>query len=394
MTLKSEQFTLFLSTLLLVGIFFIIALPAFAQEEGIVQCGGPTEDPCTICDIPVTIDRLIDYVIKNFVTPAAILMVMVGGFMILTAGPSPQRVETGKKILTNTLIGILIIFFSWMIVNTILVVLGTSRGGVGGFLGIDGKFLPWNELQSTGDECILGGGSVTTSSDTTGGGGTAGGGTTGGGTVKPPSEPTKFVLSSNAQVGEGGSFTTPVAVYSSKQECEAARAALPLLQRASMTCDETRISQLPKDIPEYAPSGALTAKVARDTLEKNKITVNHPNECPAGTRYQDVVGSCTSLEGILGSTVNGVIDFKNACKCSVEVTGGTELGHTDGPTGHASGQKIDLDRNAAIDKYITSNYTKDPKKRSDGATLYRSPTGVVFAQESNHWDVKGWDVQF
>lgn len=149
-----------ITALIFVAVAVLLALPVFAIgiDGPIVVCGGPDGPECTICHIPYTIKNIIDYVIEFFVFPASLLMVIAGGFMILTAGASQQRMETGKKVLTNTLIGIVFVFFSWFIVDTIILVM---TGGsfmsedVGAFRGI-GDLLPWNKLPPT-EKCPLGG---------------------------------------------------------------------------------------------------------------------------------------------------------------------------------------------------------------------------------------------
>lgn len=192
----------------------LFATPAFADFTPIVQCGGAGESPCTICDIPVVISRLINYVIYVIATPLAIFMVIVGGFMMLTAGPSPQRYETGKKALTNTLIGISFIYLSWIIVNTVLLIMAGGfgsggGGGTGGFEGING-FINWNNLPNVGN-CKLGGGASSTSLSSGDGGGSGGGGGGGGsggggggggeggggGVTRPPWAPQRKLIGSH-----------------------------------------------------------------------------------------------------------------------------------------------------------------------------------------------------
>jgi len=126
-------------------------------------------------------------------------------------------------------------------------------------------------------------------------------------------------------------------------------------------------------------------------LDSKGIPVNK-SSCPGGVRYQDVSGGCTSLGGISKAAVAGIVQFKEDCQCNVIVTGGTELGHKgSGPGTHAGGDKLDIGRSAAVDSYIQNNYTKIGI-RSDGATMYKAPNGAVYAKESDHWDVKGWDA--
>jgi len=142
------------------------------------------------------------------------------------------------------------------------------------------------------------------------------------------------------------------------------------------------------------PSGErLTAEDARDQLAANGIPVNK-DECPAGVRYQDVPGGCTSVAGIRPEVVDGVTKLKNDCGCSVRVTGGTELGHSEGELSHDNGYKVDLGRDPQLDNYIMDNYDY-VGVRSDGARMYRDPaTGATYAREGDHWDIKGWDANY
>ncbi len=103
----------------------------------------------------------------------------------------------------------------------------------------------------------------------------------------------------------------------------------------------------------------------------------------------------TSLKGIKRMVLAEIISLANACStlpdkntCKVIVTGGTELtgGHAAGPCSHLSGNKIDIDDNVEINNYIYSKFTRSGT-RSDGAALYTSPGGVVYALESTHWDI-------
>ncbi|MEU5510842.1 hypothetical protein [Streptomyces fungicidicus] len=95
---------------------------------------------------------------------------------------------------------------------------------------------------------------------------------------------------------------------------------------------------------------------------------------------------CTSFTKINKATIAGLVAFKRASKCAVRVTGGTERGHASGTYSHYNGYKADIALNGCVNKYITSRF-KHTGKRSDGATLYKSPAGNVYAREGNHWDI-------
>lgn len=50
----------------------------------------------------------------------ALMMFIYGGFVILTSAGSPEKVNQGKNILTQTLIAIIIILGSWVLINFII----------------------------------------------------------------------------------------------------------------------------------------------------------------------------------------------------------------------------------------------------------------------------------
>jgi len=64
--------------------------------------------------------RIVDFLTLNIIFPLAVLMIVVGGAMFLTAGGDPGRIGGAKKILTATVIGLAIIFLAWLIVDTVI----------------------------------------------------------------------------------------------------------------------------------------------------------------------------------------------------------------------------------------------------------------------------------
>lgn len=95
---------------------------------------------------------------------------------------------------------------------------------------------------------------------------------------------------------------------------------------------------------------------------------------------------CTSLDSVRTSTVSGLIELKRRSGCPVMVTGGTEAGHAPGRLSHGAGYKADISHNQCIDRYITKNYDRTGM-RSDGSPLYRTPSGSIYADEGDHWDI-------
>ena len=101
-------------------------------EGGLVPCGRKYDDPCTkncectpctLCHIFVLFKRIVDFVTIDIIFPLAILMIVVGGVMLLTAGGDPGRIGGARKILTATIIGLVIILAAWLIVDTVIMFL-------------------------------------------------------------------------------------------------------------------------------------------------------------------------------------------------------------------------------------------------------------------------------
>lgn len=118
-------FTAFLLTLLTgAGLFY--ALPALAQVD--FAAFGEAAGFSTDLDIRLMIARLIRTVI-SFIGIVLVVLILYGGFVWMTAAGSAERVEKAKKILTNAIIGIVIVIASFAITSFILGALSDAVGG-------------------------------------------------------------------------------------------------------------------------------------------------------------------------------------------------------------------------------------------------------------------------
>ncbi len=97
----------------------ILFVPLTAQA-GIVQCGASGQNDCTLCDILVLIKNVVDFITFQLTTIVGGLMIVLAGFFILFGGANPEMVSTGKAMFTNTIIGVIIIYGSFMITNFVL----------------------------------------------------------------------------------------------------------------------------------------------------------------------------------------------------------------------------------------------------------------------------------
>ena len=150
--------------------------------EGIVpKCGTKAESlkdakgeftttytPCSTCDFAQLVKKFLDFLWKYAAVPGVALMLMVGGFQMITAAlsGSGDGLTKGRKTITNAFFGLLIVLASWLAVDTIIKVIA-ARGSIvsdtpATLPQIEGRFQegplaepsrvafgPWNELRCT-----------------------------------------------------------------------------------------------------------------------------------------------------------------------------------------------------------------------------------------------------
>lgn len=124
--------------LIVVGLILPIYVNAFL-EGPIVPCGTRNTSECTLCDIFKMGQNIINFIWELIIVIVPIF-ILAGGIMILTAGAKPDQVGLGKKIIFNAIIGMVIAFLSWTIINMVFNTL-VGEGKKEGFP------WPWNEIQ-------------------------------------------------------------------------------------------------------------------------------------------------------------------------------------------------------------------------------------------------------
>jgi hypothetical protein len=111
---------------------FLFLTPNFIQANGLVPCGGPNEPPCQICHLFVMLDKIIDFVLFYIVFPVAILLIVIGGGMFILSIGKPEYINKAKSILSSVIIGLVIIFSSWLVVNMFMTGIGLAEWVGGG----------------------------------------------------------------------------------------------------------------------------------------------------------------------------------------------------------------------------------------------------------------------
>ncbi len=106
-----------------ISILLTLSLPAIVSAEAIIEI----ENPITATSFESVIDNAIDFVFKIAIVLAP-LMVVVGGFLLVTAGGNISQVGKAKSLLLWTAIGFLVVLLSKGILAIINQILGV-RGG-------------------------------------------------------------------------------------------------------------------------------------------------------------------------------------------------------------------------------------------------------------------------
>ena len=101
--------------------------PYWGTSPPLLPCGTPGGPDCKdigICGIFVLFQRLIYFGITLVFFAIAPVLFLWGGVMLLVSAGSPQKISSGKKILTGTIFGIGIALGSFIIVNTFFWAMG------------------------------------------------------------------------------------------------------------------------------------------------------------------------------------------------------------------------------------------------------------------------------
>lgn len=116
--------------LISVFIFLILIVPAlsFAENYTLVTC---TEN-CNWNELMTLINRVIHFILFYLAIPIAAIMFIYAGFLLITAGGEAASARTkAKSIFTNALIGLVLAAASWIIIKTVLSILGYKGDWIG-----------------------------------------------------------------------------------------------------------------------------------------------------------------------------------------------------------------------------------------------------------------------
>lgn len=98
--------------------FLAQATSFFLQCRGAKKYYGSNESICTFQDLLDLGYRVIHFTIF-ILTPAIVIFACVyGSILVILYGQNPDNLKKGKEVITSALIGLVIVWSAWIIVNT------------------------------------------------------------------------------------------------------------------------------------------------------------------------------------------------------------------------------------------------------------------------------------
>lgn len=113
----------------IIGLAIALAAPTFLKEIKNILGGGTGANPDEMISQALTLNEIIMRILNlllSLVGILAIIGLIIGGAFYLTAYGDDKRIESGKKIITSSIIGIVIVMAALVIVRQVASLLGTS----------------------------------------------------------------------------------------------------------------------------------------------------------------------------------------------------------------------------------------------------------------------------
>jgi hypothetical protein len=383
----------------------VASLPSLLSADGgdLVPCVGPD---CGWCELLRLANNLINYAIV-LATLVATLLFVYAGILYATSPGNTGNIQKAHRIFIDVLIGFIIILAAYLIVGVIMsTLLAPERvqlaGGVWREVLCDVEaYTPPILATDTSDAApeVVGSDDTDTVPEGCDGGLTSGvPSTVRNGT---PGAWCTSVLACRSS-GIGGGLTETTLCFADEATCNTAAA----LNRGFS--DAPSCSQNAGTLPPPPPSGPGEPSVPYNhsaALSSIRGCATGVSGCvivtstagPTGVQDECTTGSgCTTLNGIQSSAIGYANRVAEETGGTVEITGGTEPGHSStalpivgGGTQytHGNGYKIDIDdRNDAVNTYF------EEQRAANGGTnpyTYTDPAGnqVAVYYHDSHWDV-------
>lgn len=115
------------SLLILLSTPILTNAAIIVRPSGLVPCGGPNQNPCTACDLLVLAQNVLKFAFE-IAFLIIIGFIVYGGFRWIFSLGKEENIKAGQQIITNAIIGLVIILSAWIIVNTVFWLIAQAGG--------------------------------------------------------------------------------------------------------------------------------------------------------------------------------------------------------------------------------------------------------------------------
>lgn len=119
-------------------IFLLFVMPTLSLADSLVPCNntagenGVIDKPCDFDALMNLVNIVIHFILFDMVVPIAAIMFVYAGILMVTAGGEAAGARTkAKSIFTNVVLGLIIAIAAFLIIRTILSILGYEGSWIG-----------------------------------------------------------------------------------------------------------------------------------------------------------------------------------------------------------------------------------------------------------------------
>jgi len=125
----TKKFLIRSSAFLIVFMMLVMPTLSLAVNTPLVQ-----DCPTTGCgwnELMALVNRVIKFILFDMVVPIAAIMFVYAGVLMITAGGDTGAVTKARSVFTNAVIGFIVAVAAWLIIRTILSILGYQGAWIG-----------------------------------------------------------------------------------------------------------------------------------------------------------------------------------------------------------------------------------------------------------------------
>ena len=118
----------------IVLVMLITPALSFAQTgegNGLIPCGNTGQPDCIFKYFMDLVNNVIKFILFTLAVPIAAIMFFYAGFKMVTSAGSAESKTQAKNIFSNAVYGLVFVAGAWLIIRTILLILGYKGDWIG-----------------------------------------------------------------------------------------------------------------------------------------------------------------------------------------------------------------------------------------------------------------------